>query len=280
VANSVTVPGGSSTVSVPSAPASASSWTERYSVDFSTAVPLGHNFSTGSVPIGGVTWDVDDYGNSSMTEITAGAGLQIATDGTHDTQLLVAPRTPPRVWASVSGAGGLYPSMGSSQSFAIQAIIEPTVELVGDHDEWGMFLSTASLDTRFAASLREYVTASGGVVPYLFRLLDSGAPATHALVAGTAEVSPHTFFEVAYLKGGGCVVSSSADSDFVDPLTATTFQEFVSPLSRSQPGTSLPGSVDFNVTDMRFQIYLSNNNISANAFKLTCTKVRLLTLGS
>lgn len=255
-----------------------SSWTTQIETDFSSASP--HNFSAGNATVDGVTWGVDDYANSSGMEIVEGVGLQIATDGTHNTQLLVYPRTPPRVWATIAGAGGLYPSIGASQSFAVQAIIEPTVDLVGDYDEWGMLLSTASLDTRFAASLREYVSASGGVVPYLFRLLDSGAPVTHALVAGTTEVSPHTFFEVVYLKGGGCVVSSSADSDFVDPLTATTFQEFVSPLSRSQPGTSLPGSVDFNVTDMRFQIYLANNNLSSNAFKLTCTKVRLLTLGS
>jgi hypothetical protein len=252
----------------------ASSWTERYAVDFSTQG--AHNFDTGSIVIDGVTWDVDNEPNSSMTEMTAGSGLQIATDGTHDTQLYVAPRQPPRVWASIAGSGGIYPSMGSSQSFAVQAIIEPTVELSADYDEWGIILSTASLDTSFAASLREYSSgAFSGIGPYLFRLLDGGA--TQGAVAGTTEASPHTFFEVAYLKGGTCVASSSADSDFVDPLTATTFQAFISP---NQAATSTASAVTFKVTDMRFQIYLTNNFTGTSSFRLTCTKFRLLTLGS
>jgi len=251
-----------------------SSWNEQYSVDFSAED--AHNFNTGSVTIGGVTWGVDNESNSSMTEITASAGLQIATDGTHNTQLYASPRQPPRVWASIGGAGGIYPSIGSSQSFAVQAIIEPTNELAGDYDEWGIILSTANLDTSFAASIREYSSgAFGGIGPYLFRLLDGAG--TNAAVAGTTESAPHTFFEVVYLTGGTCIASSSADADFVDPLTATTFQEFISP---EQAATSTAGSVTFNVTDMRFQIYLCNNNTGTSSFKLTCTKFRLLTLGS
>lgn len=271
-------PGGTNTTKVfpdpPAAVAPGSSWTERYSVDFSAQD--AHNFNTGSKTIDSVVWGVDNESNSSMTEITAGAGLQIATDGSNNTQLLVAPRVPPRVWASIGGTGGIYPAIGSSQSFAVQAIIEPTIDLVGNYDEWGVMLSTANLDTRFFACLREYASGTfSGVGAYMFRLLNGGT--THAAVAGSAESDPHTFFEIAYLKGGTCIASSSTDSDFVDPLTATAFQQFVTP---NQAATSAAGSVDFRVTDMRFQLYLCNNNTGTNSFKLTCTKFRLLTLGS
>ena len=58
MANSVTVPGGSSTVSVPPAPAAAAAsiWTVEYELDLTAQA--AHDFKAGgsTLSMGGVTW--------------------------------------------------------------------------------------------------------------------------------------------------------------------------------------------------------------------------------
>lgn len=68
--------------------------------------------------------------------------------------------------------------------------------------------------------------------------------------------------------------STSADTDFVSPLTATTFQKFVT----TDPETTSTGSsVPFNRSDMWVAFYIANYG-SSTAFKAIVKKFRILTL--
>ena len=277
MANTINQPDGSSASPLnPPAPAaaSASSWTERYTVDFSAQ--SAHDFSSGSVALDGVEWTVGNDAQATAVEIVNGSGLELSPSTSTDLRWYTAGTiNAPRVAATIqSGSNPLYSSLGITQAFAFQAIIEPGTELGANYDEWGILLTNAAT-TYYATSCRQFdsATFSGGsptIGNYLLRSVNTARGA----VVGSAEAATHKFFELVYYPGGTVVASSSAASDFVEPLSATTFQKFVT----TSPGTTSTGSsVPFKNTDMYAAFYIANYG-SSTAFKAVVKKCRILTL--
>ena len=251
-----------------------SSWTVRSEIDF--AAQAAHDFKTGAVTIGGVEYSAGNAAQATTIDIVNGSGLELAPSTSTDLRWYTAGTiNAPRVAVAIqTGSNPMYSGLGITQPFAFQAIIEPGTELGANYDEWGILL-TNTATTYYATSSRQFdsATFSAGS-PTIGNYLLRSVSASRGAVAGAAESSTHKFFELVYYPGGTVLASSSTDSDFVDPLSATTFQKFVT----TSPGTTSTGSsVPFRSSDMYAAFYIANYG-SSTAFKAVVKKCRLLTL--
>jgi hypothetical protein len=249
----------------------------RHEADF--AAFSSYNFkteSTKNTTVDGVNWSAGNDAQATSLQFINGSGLELSPSTSADLRWYTAGTiNAPRVAAHIqAGANPLYSAIGISQAFAFQAIIEVDTELGANYDEWGILLTNTEADY-YATSSRQFdsATFSAGsptVGDYLLRAVDG----SRAAVPGSAEAATHTFFELAYYPGGTVVASSSAASDFVEPLSATTFQKFV---TTNAVITSTGSSVSWVNTDMLAAFYIANYG-SSTAFKAVVKKCRILTL--
>jgi len=280
-------PGGSSVTRVfpasltPGPPAaSTSSWTERYSIDW-TDEP-GHNFSAGAYEDSfGTEWRVHQESNSDGVEIIAGSGLNLAplTSGTSELYVPTGtpPWTAPRVFAAIQlpSRDPMYSSMSIAQPFCCQAIIDPGgTDLLANGDEFGMFLCN-NAGSYLVTTVRKYDSSAFSGVGARMERFATESTSRGAIDAGSGESAVHTFFELVCFPGGTIYASSAVESDFVDPLSGTTFQKFI---TTNTVITSTGSSVAWENTDMYLGFFVANNGTST-AFDMFVKKTRLLTLG-
>jgi len=257
-----------------------SSWTVRKEFDFSGVSGANqHDFKTGSKDYDGVEYSAGDTANATLIKTVSGSGLELSPVTTTDIRwYTTGTMNAPRVAVQIQGgAKPLYAGLGATQAFAFQAIIEPATELAANYDEYGILLTNAAT-TYYCTSNRHYDSSafSAGSPPignYLMRRV-TGASPNPAAIAGAAESSAHKFFELVWYPGGTVIAASSADTNFVEPLSATTFQKFVT----TNPGTtSTASSVAFRNSELWAMFYIANYG-SSTAFKAVVKKFRLLTL--
>jgi len=257
-------------------------WTTRYEIDWTEQ--SSYDFKTsGSATIGGVDWEVGSMVNASAVGVINGQGLVFESDSSRPSQwynvgggVLSAPRIGAKVDA---GSGPIYGDTGLSQALCFQAIIEPLTELAGKYDEYGLVIcSIADWQRYYAMVSRQFdSTTFSNIGGYLLRSVND----SEAYIASGTESAPHRFFEIVFYPGGMVVVSTSADTDFVEPLSATTFQEFITTNSTI---TSTEGGIAWDKDDMYFIFYTVNwKNYSGSPpptnFKFAVEKFRMLTLG-
>ncbi len=265
------------------------SWTQRYIADFvSEATGTDFKTSGGNFTVNGAQWTTGDHGNSDLMKNTNGTGFQIqAKTSAASTWYNAAPLTAPRIYADVqSGSNPLYSGLGLTQTFAIQAIIDPTTDVGSDYEEYGLalFNTTADQPSISVTAVRQHNAAAfagSDVGPKLTRSVNftsANSWGGRSLVNGSNTSHPaYTFFEIVYSTGGAVTVNISAETDFVEPLSSTTFSAFVTTNSTI---TTTSSDVDFVRSAMRVGFYIANNNASSKtAFKPTLKKLRLLTLG-
>ncbi len=274
----------------PAVVAPGSSWTVRHEADFTAF--SNHDFELIGDPaayqdivVDGVKW----YGRnttdaaSNKIKVISGTGIEISPDTGTNIQFYIDSDSPPtggainapRVSARIqSDAQALYPSLPIDKAFAVQAIIEPgTQDIAANSDEWGMVLTNAASSTYVTASRQFNSSAFSSVSPTVGSYLKRAVAGSQGTVSA-AQSSTHKFFELVYFPGGTVFASTSADTDFVSPLTATTFQKFVT----TDPETTSTGSsVPFNRSDMWVAFYIANYG-SSTAFKAIVKKFRILTL--
>jgi len=249
------------------------SWTQRYAIDW--RAQDAYDFKTsGTSTIKGVSWSVGDMAKASKVEVVNGSGLLFESDGGTATQWYeAAPITAPRISASVqAGSDPVYGSATYTQALCLQAIINPLTDLGADTDEYGLVLMNAAT-AYYAVTARQYNAATfSGKGSKLLRAVNT----TTADVPGAAEAAPHKFFEIVFFPGGTVYVSSSPDTDFVQPMSTTTFQKFI---TTNSVITSTGGATSWDKDDMYVLFYLANNGANASDFKFAVEKFRMLTLG-
>ena len=98
-------------------------------------------------------------------------------------------------------------------------------------------------------------------------------------VNGSGEAAAHHFFELVWFPGGTVFASSSADTDFVEPLSATTFQKAYTTNTVITPTLS---SLSWDADDLYLTIWIGNGQADAPraAIEARVKKLRMLTLGT
>jgi hypothetical protein len=188
----------------------------------------------------------------------------------------------PRVWAKVkAGLDPLYSSTSYTQALAFQAIMEPVTELSANHNEYGLLLTNSSASYNVTSSRKfdssVFSAVSPTIGPRMTRTVN-GEVGGEVAVNGSGEAAIHTFFEIVFYPGGTFVVSSSAATDFVEPLAATTFQKIV---TTNTVITETASSLDWDADDMYLTFWAANEQAAtAAAMKVRVKKFRLLTLGT
>ena len=251
-----------------------SSWTVRKEIDFTAQA--AHNFDAGAVTRESVEFTAGNAANATLIEFVNGSGLELSPVTSTDLRWYTAGTiNAPRVAMQVQGGSNpLFAGLSDTQPFAFQAIIEPATELAANYDEYGILLTNAAT-TYYCTSNRHYDSSafSAGSPPignYLMRSVNG----TRGFVAGAAESSAHKFFELVWYPGGTVIAASSAAADFVEPLSATTFQKFVTTTAAE---ISAAASVPLRPSQIYAKFYIANYG-SSTAFKAVVKKCRLLTL--
>lgn len=266
MANTVTVPGGSSTVSVPpssgGAPAPSSSWTTRYDLDFTTqswdAKAAGDNATH---TMGGVVWEVRHTGNASQILVDSD-GLKITPTGG---DLWAGNWTAPRIFARLANLSDpVYANAGQGQAVAVQIVVESSQDVTADYDGYGLAL----LD-HFANSVSITGRVHAGAAENRYDLYQSGGYEDQ--VAG-AQLK---FYEFVFCNGA-VFCNASADTTLQDPMTVTTF--------RSAGSTLIDRNVDPSTNiikpdNMLFFLFAFRAGGSSTSFTPTFKKFRVLTLG-
>ena len=255
------------------------SWNEAYFIDWQAQ---SHSFLGGSsITVDGVEWLVGDQ--DSATTLEAGVnGLEIEPKTSINSGWEgYAPKNAPRVMASIQDltyvSGALLPSATYTQAICIQAIITSATDVTANNDGYGLVLQNGATTTH-VTNVRQYDSSAWPGAPNVGYRMGNVAtpgltPETYITSAMTA--AQHTFFEITYLPGGTVIATSSTDTDFVDPLSATEFQGFV---ATQNTATSTASSITFNKDDM-YVAFMAYNMGSSTVFTPTCRQLRVLTLG-
>jgi hypothetical protein len=258
------------------------SWTERYIVKWDEEDTYSFQAS-GTKAIQGVDWSLGDAAKAVATtgfQIVNGQGLNMAplTSATSEWHL-ASPKTAPRLYCRLKvGSNALYSSTSYTQAYAFQAIIEPTVELSANHNEYGMCLTR--YDTQYYVSITRKFDSSvfSAVSPTIGPRLTRAVATVEGLINGGGEAAVNQFFEIVVFPGGTVYTSSSAATEFVEPLSATTFQK---QLTTNTAITSDLDALSWDADDMYLMLYVMNEQSpTASAMSARIKKFRMLTLGT
>jgi len=273
MANTVSQPDGSSASPLnPPAPAvaDASSWTERYSVDWSAE--SAHDWTANASPhdVAGAAWGAVNAANASAFEIN-GSGLQMSPDSGTSSYWFSAQNCP-RLYCSVKGPSStpIYPNASNLQAIAFQALISGDADQ--DYNGYGMHLGAAAT---FAASIeRHYSSAIWGGSNKGYRV--SNSPGTGWTALNSSEMAgTFSLFEIVAFPSGTLVCSVRDEVDFVDPLGASEWRSQVA--SNSYRGTT-DASNTWLPSNMWIQFIAYNG--AANTHTMTVDKFRVVTLGA
>ena len=140
-----------------------SSWVQRYQIDW--ALQDDHNFKdTSSVTIDGVTWSLSGPGYATDAEIAEGTGIEFSPNTGVTSQLypLASDALFARIMANVTGGSNpIYGSATTTQGLCFQAIMDYSVAMGGNWDEYGLTLLN-DLHSYYATATRQYATSVGG----------------------------------------------------------------------------------------------------------------------
>lgn len=269
MANTVTVPGGSSSVLVPPSssggtPASGSSWTTRYEVDFTAQGTWDAQAAgdTATFDMEGVRWEARGTANAtSMGVNSSGMHFTCNTNSSDWWSALTAPR----IFCKLTmGTNPIYANAGPGQAFAFQWIVEQSGE--PDHNWNGQAGSVFDVDGHSVSSLgRIHVDSAKNKFGYYqgggYEELKTG--------------SFYSFNEMVFMKGSYLVTMSSATS-LVDPLTETGFRSY----GGIWTGKAIENDVsEVNYANLFFCFLSFRNGGSGTAQTATFKKFRVLTLG-
>lgn len=287
MANTVNQPDGSSASSLnppgPAAAADPTSWTQRYLIDWSAEDTYSFQAS-GAKTIDSVEWGVSSTDKAVTTtgiQIVNGQGLNMAplTSATSEWHDAGSGESAPRVWAQVkAGSNPLYSSTSYTQAYAFQAIIEPITELSANHNEYGLGLTKGSPTYDVSSSRKFDSSVFSAVSPTIGPRMPITVNNANSIVNGSGETAVHQFFEVVWFPGGTVYASSSSATDFVEPLSATTFQKAVTTNTVITPTLS---SLSWDADDMYAFVWIANEQApTAAAIEIRIKKFRMLTLGT
>lgn len=271
MANTVTVPGGSSTVSVPpdsgSTPAPAgSSWETRYEVDFTTQGTWDAKAAgdAATFDMGGVRWEARGTANAAVGGMGVNSSGLYITCNTNSSDWWSA-LTAPRIFCKLTmGTNPIYANAGPGQTFALQWIVESSGEPDNNWNGYGG--SVFDVD--------------GHSVSFLGRLYASGLKNKFGFYQGGGYEelkagSAYTFNEIVFMKGSYIATMSSSTS-LKEPLTETGFRSYGSIWT----GKSIENDVsEVNYANMFFALLNQRNGAGGTSRTATFKKFRVLTLG-
>ena len=258
-----------------------SSWTEQYLVDWSAE--SAHDWKANAAPfdIQGADWGAGSMAAASKCEIVPGQGLNIAplvsvTSEWHDA---AAGESAPRLYAQVkAGAGPIYSSASYTQAYAFQAIIEPITELSADHNEYGICLCKGNVTYDINSTRKFDSSVFSAVSPTIGPRMALTINSSNSGVNGSGETAVHQFFELVWFPGGTVYASSSPATDFVEPLSATTFQKET---TTNTVVTQTMSSLSWDADDMYLLFFIANEQApTAAPIEIRIKKFRMLTLGT
>lgn len=226
MANTVSVPGGSSTVSVPPAPAAESTWTVEYELDLTAQT--AHDFTSGgdgsTLSMGGVTWTAYNEGASDKFE-TSAAGLEIDPLGGGQT-MWAAVQSLPYLAAKLTD---MMTGLSENDTIALQLYMDSSPVPSANYDAYGMALWNG-----IAPTSSEFLTARYlfSTVKYSDSSVESGTGYDYL-----AQATAQTFFEIVLFPGNGAAARIGVfDTEFPEPLTTGNFETFASLSGALGPG--------------------------------------------
>lgn len=271
MANSVTVPGGSSTVSVPPAPAVAPAgsdpWTVEYEIDF--AAESSHDF-TGGVAVSltnnskTVTWTPEEE---------AGAPTTFGLDGSTGLQIFATSQarkwwngytTAPLVSAKIED---MMDGFSRSDTVCLQVHMDSSADVSANYHSYGLALWDGTLN-------------DGTGFVQTRRIFDSSAKTGFIRDSTQDNISDATqrdFFEIVWLPCDGQVLSAGTFSgSFPDPLATTTYRSYTS-TDRAGYGTGPSAAPTWRIphSDGRFAIFSQSEN-TGSTLEVTAYKMRVL----
>tara|TARA_R110000824_G_scaffold33672_6_gene107813 strand:- start:210 stop:1073 length:864 start_codon:yes stop_codon:yes gene_type:complete len=287
MANTVNQPDGSSASSLnppgPAAAADPTSWVQRYLIDWSAEDTYSFQAS-GAKTIDGVEWSVGSTDKAVATtgiQIVNGQGLNMAplTSATSEWHDAGSGESAPRVAAQVkAGSNPLYSSTSYTQAYAFQAIIEPITELSANHNEYGLGLCKGNVTYDINSTRKFDSSVFSAVSPTIGPRMAMTINSSNSGVNGSGEAAVHQFFELVWFPGGTVYASSSSATDFVEPLSATTFQKET---TTNTVVTQTLSSLSWDADDMYAFVWIANEQApTAAAIEIRIKKFRMLTLGA
>ncbi len=278
MANSVSVPGGSSTVTVPSG--AISTWTVEYEVDFTAESTSASLDSDDTISIQGKTWTAKNGADSVYCDdlkIVNGTGLQVQFDtGNTDSRQTTTVHTCPRIEILISS---LVSGLSNKDTIAVQ-LQTASGSLSQDYQAYGMTISDNGAGTRNWLCNRilfySYFTGSDGDVA---TDCETGIPTRYSLSRAGLAAEPAFHELVWYPSAAAFAIGADAvaPTQWQDPLTSSQTQVYgVMNASDIDPAATQAVAITKDNATLQLTAFYDDQANPQPAWNATFTKLRVL----